>query len=161
MQVGIAAGARWEIVAANCLESEHDATGSDMAEAEQEPVAEVDGRAGHGCCVGVASVDFDALGERLEARQRELAGGGAKEGVLLVDGLQGGDVKVGEADRDDDGGKAAARAHVEDGNGPGWRPRGGGGAERRDEVKAIGDVVVQLVLAPRRRQVDPLIPFVK
>lgn len=153
--------AGWEIVAGNRLEAEHDATRGDVAQPEQEPVAEVEGRAGHGGCVGVAMVGFDALGERLEAGQRELAGGGAKEGVLLVDGLQGGDVKIGETDRDDDGWKAAAGADVEHGDRPGWRPGSGGGAERGHEMEAIDDVVVHLVLAPRRRQVDPLIPFVK
>src|SRR4051812_11294803 len=96
-------GAGWKIAAGNRLEAEHDAARCDVAQAEQEPVAEVEGRAGHGGCVGVATVGFDALGERLEAGQSELAGGGAKEGVLLVDGLQGGDVKVGETDRNDGG----------------------------------------------------------
>ena len=138
MLVGIAERARREIVARNCLESEDSAAGCDMAEAELEPVAKVQGRARHGSGVGVVTVDFDALGERLEATQRELANGGAEEGVLLVDGLEGGDAKVGEADRCDDGRETAAGAHIEHADWPGWRPCGGGGAERWHEVKEIG-----------------------
>lgn len=161
MQVGVAARARRKIVARDRLEAEHDAAGGDVAEAQQEPVAEVEGRSGHGRGIVVAAVGFDALGEWLERGKRELAGRGAEEGVLLVDRLQGRDVKVRQADRDDDGWKAAAGADVQDGKRPGWRPCGGGGAERQHDMEAIDDVVVQLVLAPRRRQVDSLIPFVK
>ena len=161
MWVRVAECAGGEIVAGNGLEAEHEAGWFDAVKAEQEPVAEIERRAGHRCCVVHAAVILEALGQRVEVRKRELAGDGAEERVLLVHGLQGGDVKVGQADRDDDGGESASGAHIEDGHGSGLRGCEGGGAEMGHELETIDDVIVELVLAPRRRQIDPLIPFVK
>ena len=68
VRIGMAARTRWEIVPWNRLEAEHDAAGTDVAEAQQEPVSEIEGRAGHGRCIVAAAVSLDALGEWLEGR---------------------------------------------------------------------------------------------
>ena len=83
-----------------------------------------------------------ALGPRVEVLKRELAGDGAEERVLLVHGLQGGDAKVGQADRDDDGGESASGANVQDGHGSGLGGCRGGGAEMGHELETIDDVLV-------------------
>ena len=68
VRIGMAERTRWEIVPRDRLEAEHDTAGTDVAEAQQEPVSEIEGRAGHGSCIVAAMVSLDPLGEWLEGR---------------------------------------------------------------------------------------------
>lgn len=112
--VAVARGAVGEVVAGDGFEAEDGAAGPDASEAGEEPFAEIECRARHGDVVVVRRVIFEAVGLWIEVVEGELARRRAEECVLFVNGLEGRNVRVGEADRGDDGGQAAASADVDD-----------------------------------------------
>src|SRR5436190_12374508 len=93
---------------------------------------------------------LDAPSMCLEIDEPELASSGAKERMLLVDGLERGELGVGKADRDDNDGKTTARANVDDGL---CSP------QVNDSVETVANVFLDLRGRRCRRQVDPLVPF--
>src|SRR5262249_1536795 len=112
----------------------------------------------HGGVVVAVRVLLESLGAGVEVGQVELARGGPEECMLLVDRLERGELKRGEADGSDDDGHAAAGADVE---GPNRRGRVDKGAEVRDDVEAIDDVLGDFVRGAGSGEVDAGVPLLE
>jgi hypothetical protein len=149
-QVGMALYGGGQVIAGRGLEAEHGAAGTNELEAEEEPLAQIEGRSRGGGVVIARGVVFDASGEGIEVGELELASGGPEERMLLVNGLERREGAGGETDGGDDDREASAGADIED---------GAGRTEMGNGVEAIADVDLDLLGGAGGREVDAPVPL--
>src|SRR5688572_26816715 len=94
----------------------------------------------------------EALCDRIEVRQLQLASSGSQERMLLVHGFERGEGRIGKTDRRDHDRESSARTDVEHSR---------TSLQVGDNVEAVDDVLDELGMARGSGQVDTAVPLLE